>query len=356
MKDIRFLFITLLILIQGSLLLCQDQISIAMLDLEGNGISKSEARTLSDELRSVLVQSESFIVVERNNMEAILKEQGFQMSGCTSTECAVEAGKLLGVNKMIAGSIGKLGDLFNITIRLFDVQTGQIEKTVSRRHSGSIEKLLDVLREAGSDLTGNRMKIDETTGTEEMISGAEQAGKAYYFGIRGGITSAKTTQLQKSGSGISVGAVFSIHLTGDIYLPVSFLYTTREFEYYDPEEIINYENLQLAILLAYYIRLSDIKPVFFKVQAGPAMNFILTATKDYYGEILDLFKYDEGSSAVYSDEFALLLGAGIGIQVGKMRVLIEPVYEIGLDAVFKDDESWEVGKNRTWSFMVGLEF
>jgi hypothetical protein len=112
----------------------------------------------------------------------------------------------------------------------------------------------------------------------------------------------------------------------------------------------------LAILLAYYIRLSDIKPVFFKVQAGPAMNFILTATKDYYGEILDLFKYDEGSSAVYSDEFALLLGAGIGIQVGKMRVLIEPVYEIGLDAVFKDDESWEVGKNRTWSFMVGLEF
>jgi TolB-like protein len=359
MKHLHIILITLFVCLFFHLIYSQDKVSIAMLDLEGNGVSKVEARTLSDELRSVLVQSGSFIVVERNNMEAILNEQGFQMSGCTSTECAVEAGRLLGVNKMIAGSVGKLGTLFNITIRMFDVQTGQIEKTVSKRHGGSIEQLLDVMKRAGYELTGDDQKITEQR-TWQTANESERLRKDSFhrhkFGIKGGITSSKTTQLKNSGSGISAGGVFSLHIRGDLFVPLSLLYTTREFEYYDPEEIISYENLQLAVMVAYYIRPVDINPLFFKVQAGPAVNFILTANKDYYGEILDLFKYDDGSSAVNDNEMALVFGPGIGVDIGNMQVFIEAVYEIGLTAVFKDDEMWEVGKNRTWSFMVGLEF
>ena len=359
MNHLQLFRITFLIFLLSHSLHSQDKNSIAMLDLEGNGISKVEARTLSDELRSVLVKSGSFIVVERNNMEAILNEQGFQISGCTSSECAVEAGKLLGVNKMIAGSVGKLGTLFNVTIRMFDVQTGQIESTVSKRHTGSIEQLLDVLKQAGYELTGDQIKTTAER-TPQMIADTERIEKdpfhRYKFGIKGGITSSKTTLLENGGSGLSFGGVFVVHVSGDLFAPISLLYTTREFEYYDPEEIISYENLQLAVLMAYYIRPSDIMPLFFRVQAGPALNFILTANKDYYGEILDLFKYDDGSSAVRENEFALVLGPSVGIQVGKMQIIIEAIYEIGLEAVFKDDENWEVGKNRTWSFLVGLEF
>ena len=75
------------------------------MELEGNGISKSEARTLTEELRSFLVQSKKYIVLERDNMETILTEQGFQQSGCTSAECAVEVGKLLNVQKTILEDI-----------------------------------------------------------------------------------------------------------------------------------------------------------------------------------------------------------------------------------------------------------
>jgi len=360
MIQIRVLLIALFIFVMSSFLRSQaNKISIALLDLEGNGISKVEARTLSDELRSVLVQSGKYIVVERNNMESILSEQGFQMSGCTSSECAVEAGKLLGVNKMIAGSVGKLGNLYNITIRMFDVQTGQIEETVSKRHSGSIEQLLDVLKQAGHDLTGDAMNTTEE-GTPTISTETQQNGKdpfyRYKFGIKGGITSSKTTLLDNGGDGISAGGIFELYISNNLFLPISLLYTTREFEYYDPEEIISYENLQIAVLLAYYIRPADIRPVFFKVQAGPALNFILTANKDYYGEILDLFKYDDGSSAVRENEFTLILGPGIGIQSGNMQIFIEAQYELGLEAVFKNDESWEVGKNRTWTFMIGLMY
>ena len=38
-------------------------------------------------------------------MEQILVEQGFQQSGCTTNECMVEVGKLIGVEKIVSGSI-----------------------------------------------------------------------------------------------------------------------------------------------------------------------------------------------------------------------------------------------------------
>ena len=43
-------------------------------------------------------------------MEDILKEQGFQQTGCTSDECVVEVGKIIGVQQMVGGSISKVGN------------------------------------------------------------------------------------------------------------------------------------------------------------------------------------------------------------------------------------------------------
>ena len=54
-----------------------------------------------------------FTVGERGEMDSILKEQGFQASGCTDIECAVKIGKLLSANKMLVGEIGKLGTKFS---------------------------------------------------------------------------------------------------------------------------------------------------------------------------------------------------------------------------------------------------
>jgi len=68
------------------------KINIAVLDLEGKGISSIEASVLGDKLRNELILTEKFDVIERGQMQSILKEQGFQQTGCTSSECAIEAG------------------------------------------------------------------------------------------------------------------------------------------------------------------------------------------------------------------------------------------------------------------------
>ncbi|HJL85436.1 MAG TPA: CsgG/HfaB family protein, partial [Candidatus Marinimicrobia bacterium] len=99
--------------------------TVAILDFEGRGISQLESQTLTDRFRTAFASVGVFRLVERKMMEEELQEQGFQLKGCISYECAVEVGKLLGVQNMISGAVGMLGDkTWTIDMRMFSVQTG----------------------------------------------------------------------------------------------------------------------------------------------------------------------------------------------------------------------------------------
>jgi len=115
--------------------------SIAILDFEANGITISEAKTLTDKFRYEIIQLEKYQVIERSQSEAILKEQGFQQLGCTSMECAVEIGRLIGVSKIFAGSIGKIGTIYAINCRIIDVETAKILQYYEIPFNGNIEDL-----------------------------------------------------------------------------------------------------------------------------------------------------------------------------------------------------------------------
>lgn len=137
-----FLFILLFfeILFSG-----QEKNHIAVLNFESKGLAPNEASILSDRFRSSLVSNKSFLVIERSEMKDILEEQGFQLSGCTSSECAIEAGKILNVNKIVTGSIGKFGDLFTIDIRMIDVESAEITKSFSKEFNIDHSELLNLI-------------------------------------------------------------------------------------------------------------------------------------------------------------------------------------------------------------------
>jgi len=120
----------------------QDKIPIAVLELDAVGITSDQASVLTDRLRTELFLQNTFSVLEREKMKEILNEQGFQLSGCTSNECAIEAGKLIGVQKMVAGKIAKFGKLFTLNIRLIDVETGKVLKTATDDCDCEIETVL----------------------------------------------------------------------------------------------------------------------------------------------------------------------------------------------------------------------
>jgi len=139
------------------------RINVAVLDFDArSGIGRGEAATLSDAFQTELVSLREFNVVDRTRLRQILEEQGFQQSeACSQVECIVEAGKILKVERMFAGTIGKVGSLFNVNIQVIDIGTAQIVANKSRQYRGDIEDLLsdmmpEMARELATDLTGKR--------------------------------------------------------------------------------------------------------------------------------------------------------------------------------------------------------
>jgi curli biogenesis system outer membrane secretion channel CsgG len=131
--------------------------NIAVLTLKnGAGVSAPDAELISDRLRGEFFNTGKVNVMEREQMQDVLKEQGFQQTGaCTDEACLVQMGQLLGVKKLATGSIGKLGSMFMINMRMVDVQTGKITRVVSRDIDGGIEDVVGHLRSICDELTGD---------------------------------------------------------------------------------------------------------------------------------------------------------------------------------------------------------
>ena len=140
MKD-TLAYTLLTFLIVASVQAQDSRPTVAILDFEGQGISVQEVQTLTERMRSEIGATNAVRLIERKAIESIMAEQGLAQSGCVSEECAAEVGQLLGVQFMISGTIGKLGDTFTIDVKMFSVETGATERSVNATHEGDISGL-----------------------------------------------------------------------------------------------------------------------------------------------------------------------------------------------------------------------
>jgi hypothetical protein len=118
---------------------------IAVNELMGQGVDKATSGIVSDRLRAELINTGAFRVMERAEMENILKEQGFQRTGACDKSCLVEAGQLLGVDRMIAGTVGNVGGLWTISVRMINVATGEILYSVNEDYEGQFKEVLSTI-------------------------------------------------------------------------------------------------------------------------------------------------------------------------------------------------------------------
>ena len=143
MKAIRFTVLTCLITANFHLFAQEEtRPTVAILDFEGQGIGVQEVQTLTERMHTEIGNTNAVRLIERKAIESIMAEQGLAQSGCVSDECAAEVGQLLGVQFMINGLIGKLGDSYTIDVKMFSVETGATERSKNVTHEGDIEGLL----------------------------------------------------------------------------------------------------------------------------------------------------------------------------------------------------------------------
>ena len=129
---------------------------VAVFDFEVTTGDKGISRPLTDRVIHEFSQSGKFDVIDRGNMNKILGEQKFQMSGCVAQECKVEAGQLLGVGKIISGSVGMVGKVYYLTLQLINVKTGKVELSAEDECRCELEELLGSTRRLAKKLLNEK--------------------------------------------------------------------------------------------------------------------------------------------------------------------------------------------------------
>jgi Curli production assembly/transport component CsgG len=99
--------------------------TIAVIDVVGRVSGESVKNQVSDFFVMEMLQK-GFAPVARTEVQALLKEQDFQMSGTTSNEGVAKAGQILNVPVVMIINVPKFGDEIALTAKIVNVEDGSI--------------------------------------------------------------------------------------------------------------------------------------------------------------------------------------------------------------------------------------
>lgn len=145
------------------------KMKIAVMDFKaGVGVNANEVEGLSDMLINTLYESGKFSIVERSQINQVLKEQKFQASELTNEQLA-KVGRILGVESVLIGTVnflaehknldGSMTGEYNVDVRAVDVESGEVVTTAgAAKSSGSTYRAM--MEKIGRQLAANLM--DET--------------------------------------------------------------------------------------------------------------------------------------------------------------------------------------------------
>ena len=199
MKKIFLPFSLMFVLFYGfSVGNAQEKIKVAVLSFEAKNLNQETADAVTEILSTELFNSNRFKVVERQAIQKMLEEQSLQMTGVTDMSQAARIGKVLNVEKIMIGSVSRLGETYIINTRIVDVETGVLELAQNAKCSGEGE-----LPKAIADLVGSISQKVTIEGSIIKIS-----SKVILFDLG-------------KDHGVKNGQVFTVFRIGDVVTDLS---------------------------------------------------------------------------------------------------------------------------------------
>ena len=130
----------------------EEKLAVSILDFKGGDVRPKVLKACFQRLETSLIDSDKFIVIEKSKREEILKEQKIQSSGICDTDCIVEVGQLLGAEYLMVGEIIDLSGLYQIDIKIINVEKGDIAEKVTEEVEGKVKDLLNAMESASNEI------------------------------------------------------------------------------------------------------------------------------------------------------------------------------------------------------------
>lgn len=112
------------------------------------------SKGIADMLIGSLASNPNIRVVERDRIQAVLDEQKLATDGKLDQETAIKVGKIVGAHHMITGVYASelKGDDVSLRVRVFNVETSEIEKDGIVEVKGKMDALLPLVDKLGAQL------------------------------------------------------------------------------------------------------------------------------------------------------------------------------------------------------------
>ncbi len=148
--------ITIILLLSSSLAYSIEKPVVAVFPFNSTGVNQTTANLTSDFLRRELIKLGRMTIVERDQMETILKAQGENLDECTEEGCAIRMGEMLDMEMIVVGEVVKSFSRFVVSARLIDLTTRKIVLGGSiTRDNIKEEQVTDDMPELAWQLVGN---------------------------------------------------------------------------------------------------------------------------------------------------------------------------------------------------------
>ena len=133
MKNLKFrirkvLFQMCFLFLLPTQIAAQSKSTLAVLSMDAQGVALTP-QELGNIARIEIEKLSLYQVMDKYDIQDLIKKNNLNADNCFGKSCLLEIGKSINVDKIMTGSIEKIGETILVTIRLIDIKNSETEKT-----------------------------------------------------------------------------------------------------------------------------------------------------------------------------------------------------------------------------------
>jgi TM2 domain-containing membrane protein YozV/TolB-like protein len=112
----------------------EQPVTIAVVDFASStGKAKVQqlGRAVAMLVQETVSKDSRFVLIEREKLDAVMKEIALGQSGIIDEDQAQKAGTMLGASLIVTGSVAEIGEFFLVSCRVINIGTGQITSSAA---------------------------------------------------------------------------------------------------------------------------------------------------------------------------------------------------------------------------------
>lgn len=143
----------------------QKKVRVAVMEFRPLGTEQAKADLLSEIALTRASMMRGFEVIGRSDIASMIGfEKQKQVVGCSDDYgCLAEVGGALGVDLVMVGTLGRLGSLYRIDLKLVDTKRAKVRGRIGATVEEKEEKLVAAVEKAVTDLLLPETPVDEPT-------------------------------------------------------------------------------------------------------------------------------------------------------------------------------------------------